>query len=134
MAASRAPVTVVGELSPAAAGGASRAGDHGLVLQVHRLAPGTVVLQAVGPLTTATRECLRRSLRAVSPSQVSSVLVDCSAVSDADPAGVAVLLVAARAGRALGRDVRVVHPSAPMRSLLQRVGAATLLADDGGGR
>ena len=64
-----------------------------LELQARSIAPEAVLVEVAGPLTTATRERLRRLLRAGATASARRVLIDCSDITEADPAGFAVLLL-----------------------------------------
>jgi anti-anti-sigma factor len=54
-------------------------------------------------------------------------LLDLSKVSEMDTAGLQILLVARRQAAALGRELRIVAPSSPVRGVLELVQMSTLI-------
>lgn len=98
-----------------------------LQLQTATAPSGAVVVRAAGRLTVETRARLRWMLRAVAPARGGEVRLDLERVTEADAAGVAVLLVQARSCRAGGGRLLLVSASAAVRDVLVKVGAADLM-------
>jgi ABC-type transporter Mla MlaB component len=91
-----------------------------------------------GQLTWRTSRRLHASFRRVVDEGGRELRVDLRSVSEADPAGVAVLLVYARLLPTLGGTLEVSGASAPCHALLQRMQLSHLLdqppaTDDGPG-
>lgn len=98
-----------------------------LELQSSAALSGAVVVRAAGRLTVDTRARLRWMLRAVTPARGGEVHLDLGLVTEADAAGVAVLLVQARSCRATGGRLLLVSASAAVHDVLVKVGASDLM-------
>ncbi|KQX64396.1 STAS domain-containing protein [Angustibacter sp. Root456] len=98
----------------------------GLLLESATGASGAVLVRAAGRLTLDTRARLRWLLRAVTPARGGDVHLDLRQVTEADAAGVSILLVQARSCRATGGRLRVVATSRAVHDVLVKVGASDL--------
>lgn len=104
--------------------------DGGEDLEVRRIDIGRlhrVVLRLRGPLILRTASTLREVLIRVEDADVGSIVIDLSAVSHIDAAGIGVLLSSRARLRQRGRSLTAIAPQAPVRAALQITGANDLI-------